>query len=113
MYDLACIAEHKDDYEGHIGRDSRLLLWHAERAQPGPTRKRPADGFASLRSFDPATAEHEALAAGYEEVLDTMVWGRRIPLREAIRLAVSLDPGPPEPPRPDSPPPQVAYPQIG
>ncbi|WP_419838523.1 hypothetical protein [Candidatus Poriferisodalis sp.] len=70
-----------------------------------------ADGFAALRSFDPTTPEHESLAQGYEEVSNNMVWGERIPLREAIRLAVSLDPGPSEPYRPPEPNPLVAYPR--
>ena len=96
VYDLACIARERDRFEGHIGRDSKALLHIAESAIDNH-RKRPPDGFASIRSFDPSTPEHEALAEGYETVLGGMVWGEKIPLDEAIRLAVSLDPGPSEP----------------
>lgn len=111
VYDLACIARHRDRFEGHIGRDGRALLHLAERAHADESRRRPLDGFASLRTFDPATPEHEALAGGYEDVLDSMVWGEKIPLDEAILLAVSLDPGPPEPHRPTWSGPHVAYPR--
>lgn len=109
VYDLACIAREKWRFEGHIGRDSKALL-HIAEAKTDDNDKRPADGFASLRSFDPSTPEHEALADGYEEVINGMVWGEKIPLDEAIRLAVSLDPGPAEPYALPPPHPQAAYP---
>lgn len=112
IYDLACIARDRHRFEGHIGRDSKALLHIAETWSPRPDRKRPPEGFGSLRSFDSSTPEHDALAQGYDEVLDNMVWGEKIPLREAIHLAVSLDPGPPEPhsaPRPNR---LVAYPRT-
>ena len=112
VYDLACIALAKDRFEGHIGRDSKALLHIAEQWGPSENRRRPADGFASLRSFDPSTPEHEALAQGYEEVLHNMVWGEKIPLNEAIKLAVSLDPGPSEPHRLPEPNRLVAYPRL-
>lgn len=111
VYDLACIAINKDLFEGHIGRDSKALLHLSESWLPQGNRKRPADGFASLRSFDPTTREYEALAEGYETVTNGMVWGDTVPLDEAIRLAVSLDPGPSEPLAPPEPNPQVAYPR--
>ncbi len=111
MYDLACIALAKDRFEGHIGRDSKALLHISEQWVPSEDRTRPADGFASLRSFDSSTPEHEALAQGYEEVLHNMVWGEKIPLNEAIQLAVSLDPGPSEPHSPPEPNRLVAYPR--
>ena len=111
VYDLACIAINKDIFEGHIGRDSKALLHLSESWLPQGNRKRPADGFASLRSFDPTTREYEALAEGYETVTNDMVWGDTVPLDEAIRLAVSLDPGPSEPLAPPEPNPQVAYPR--
>lgn len=97
VYDLACIAAHGADLEGHIGRDSRALLHISEGWRRDGSPARPADGFASLRSFDPSTPEHQALAEGYEDVMDTMVWGEKIPLGEAIKLALTLDPGPSEP----------------
>ena len=110
VYDLACIAIHADDFEGHIGRDSKALLWVAESwAYRGAMR--PEGGFASIKSFDPSTREHEALAEGYEEVISGIVWGEEIPLQEAIALAVSLDPGPAELPPPLEPSPLVAYPR--
>ena len=111
VYDLACIALAKDWFEGHIGRDSRALLHIAERWAPSENRRRPADGFAALRSFDPTTPEHESLAQGYEEVSNNMVWGETIPLHEAIQLAVSLDPGPSEPYGPPEPNRLVACPR--
>lgn len=111
LYDLACIARDKHRFEGHIGRDSRALLHIAETWDPRDARKRPAEGFSSLRSFDSSTAEHDALAQGYEEVLDNMVWGEKIPLHEAIHLAVSLDPGPPQKYSPPEPNRLVAYPR--
>lgn len=111
MYDLACIARDRDRFEGHIGRDSAALLHLAETWLPHGDRKRPPDGFASLRSFDPAAPEHEALAEGYETVMNSMVWGEKMPLREAITLAVSLDPGPAEPFSLPEPSPLVAYPR--
>ena len=110
IYDLACIAESADLFEGHIGRDSKALLHIAEGWVEREDRKRPPDGFASLRSFDPSTEEYEALAAGYEVVLGTMAWGDKIPLDEAIQHAVQLDPGPAEPLPPDEPRHGVAYP---
>lgn len=111
VYDLACIAKSAKDFEGHIGRDSKALLWTAESWRDGHDGRRPEDGFASLKSFDPSTPEHEALAAGYEEVMEDMVWGEVIPLQEAIALAVTLDPGPAEPPPPLEHSPLIAYPR--
>lgn len=96
VYDLACIARERSRFEGHIGRDTPHLLHIAEAHRPAGNPPRPPEGFASLRTFDPSTVEHEALAEGYEAVTEQMVWGDRIPLDEAIRLAVSLDEGPPE-----------------
>lgn len=110
VYDLACIARERRQFEGHIGRDSKALLYIAE-GKAGAGRRRPADGFASLRSFDPSTPEYEALADGYEEVVNGMVWGEKIPLEEAINLAVSLDPGPAEPYSLPQPNPEAAYPR--
>ena len=112
VYDLACIAINKDSFEGHIGRDSKALLHLSESWLPQGNRKRPADGFASLRSFDSTTREYEALAEGYEAMINGMVWGDKIPLDEAIKLAVSLDPGPSEPLALPEPNPQVAYPRT-
>ena len=112
IYDLACIAHSRDLFEGHIGRDSRALLWVAESWVGEGGGKRPADGFASLRTFNPSTPEYEALATGYDTVVGEMVWGEAIPLGEAIDLALSLDPGPPMPVNPPEPHPQVAYPRI-
>ena len=100
VYDLACIAARSADLEGHIGRDSRALLHISEGWLRDGAPVRPPDGFASLRSFDASTPEHEALAEGYEDVVDRMVWGEKIPLGEAIKLALTLDPGPFEPHRP-------------
>lgn len=111
IYDLACIAVARDQFEGHIGRDSKALLHIAEGWIPSRDRKRPTNGFASLASFDASTSEYRALADGYEAVMNEMVWGDPIPLDEAIALAVSLDPGPPEPPPPLNPSPYVAYPR--
>ncbi len=96
LYDLACIALERSRFEGNIGRDTQRLLHISESQSPPGDPPRPADGFASLRTFDPSTPEHEALAEGYETVLSRMVWGDRIPLDEAIHLAVSLDEGPAE-----------------
>jgi len=98
IYDLARIAIERDRFEGHIGRDSKALLHIAESWTPSSDRKRPPNGFASLASFDASTPEHRALADGYESVMNEMVWGQPIPLDEAINHALSLDPGPPEPP---------------
>ncbi len=100
VYDLARIALCSADLEGHIGRDSRALLHVSEGWRPAGAPARPPDGFASLRSFDPLTPEHEALAEGYEDVMARMVWGEKIPLDEAIKLALTLDPGPSQPHRP-------------
>lgn len=111
MRDLACIARHADDFEGHIGRDSKALLWVAESWRHEHAPARPEHGFASIKSFNPSTREHEALAAGYEQVMETMVWGEKIPLQEAIALAVSLDPGPAELLPPPDGNPLVAYPR--
>lgn len=111
IYDLACIAIERDQFEGHIGRDSKALLHIAEGWIPSSDRKRPTHGFASLASFDASTSEYRALADGYEAVMNEMVWSDPIPLDEAITLAVSLDPGPPEPPPPTNPSPYVAYPR--
>lgn len=97
VYDLARIALCSADLEGHIGRDSRALLHISEGWCRGGAPARPPDGFASLRSFDPSTPEHQALAEGYEDVMDRMVWGEEIPLDDAIKLALTLDPGPSEP----------------
>ena len=97
VYDLACIALCSADLEGHIGRDSRALLHISEGWRRDGAPARPTDGFASLRSFDPSTPEHEALAEGYHDVMETMVWGEKIPLDEAVKLALTLDPGPSEP----------------
>ncbi len=100
IYDLARIALCSADLEGHIGRDSRALLHISEGWCRDGAPGRPPDGFASLRSFDPSTPEHQALAEGHEDVMDRMVWGEAIPLDEAIKLALTLDPGPSEPYRP-------------
>lgn len=110
VYDLACIALRSERFEGHIGRDSADLLHRAELSACDERSRRPADGFASLLSFTPGTDEHQALARGYEEVMDSMVWGEKVPLSAAIRLAVSLDPGPAEPHELPDPGPLVAYP---
>ena len=96
IYDLACIARERSRFEGHIGRDTRRLLHISESHRPDGDPRRPPEGFASLRTFDPSTAEYEALAEGYEAVIEQMVWGDKIPLEEAIRLTVSLDDGPAE-----------------
>ena len=111
VYDLACIARDRGRFEGHIGRDSKALLHLSESWLPQGNRKRPPEGFASLRSFDPETREYEALARGYDDVINGMVWGEKLPLNEAIKLAVSLDPGPSEPHRPPEPNRLVAYPR--
>ena len=97
IYDLACIAKQRARFEGHIGRDTRYLLHVSETQRPPDNPGRPPDGFASLRTFDPSTPEYEALAEGYETVSTHMVWGDKIPLDEAVRLALSLDEGPAEP----------------
>ena len=97
LYDLACIALERSRFGEDIGRNTPRLLYVSESHRPPDDPPRPTDGFASLRTFDPATPEYEALAEGYESVLDRMVWGEKIPLDEAIRLAVSLDEGPAEP----------------
>lgn len=111
IYDLACIARVLPDFGGHLHRDGKALLWLAEKHRASPDDPvRPPDGFASLPQFDPSTREHEALARGYEIVLDQMVWGDKIPLDEAIRMAVSLDPGPSEPPPQPAVGPYVATP---
>ena len=96
LYDLACIALERSRFEGNIGRDTRRLLHISESQRAPEDPPRPADGFASLRTFDPSTLEYEALAEGYETVLSRMIWGDKIPLDEAIRLALSLDEGPAE-----------------
>ena len=111
VYDLACIARDRARFEGHIGRDSRALLHIAESQRLPADPIRPPDGFGSLRSFDPSTREYEALAEGYERLNAGMVWGEPIPLDEAIRLAVSLDPGPAEAYAPPEPDPLIAYPR--
>ena len=111
VYDLARIAGERGRFEGHIGRDSKALLWIAESWIDDEDRRRPADGFESIRSFDPSTREYEALAVGYEAVMEDMVWGERIPLPEAIAQALSLDPGPAEPPPPPDISPLVAHPR--
>ena len=99
IYDLAAIAMQADRFEGHIGRDSRRLLQISQTWRKGvDDSERPAAGFASLATFQKGTPQHAALTAGYEQVLETMVWGKRMPLDKAVRLAVSLDPGPPEGP---------------
>ncbi len=110
VYDLACIARRADDFEGHIGRDSKALLHFAE-AWSVTGQERPPDGFASIKSFDPSTREYEALEEGYENVMETLVWGEVMPLNEAIALAVSLDPGPAAPPPLLEPHPMVSYPR--
>ena len=96
IYDLARIAKQRSRFAGHIGRDTRRLLHVSESQRHTGAPRRPRDGFASLRTFDPSTPEHEALAAGYETVLTQMVWGEKIPLDEAIRLIIALDEGPAE-----------------
>lgn len=110
VYDLACIANQAARFEGHIGRDSRALLHIAETWKDNRDPKRPPDGFASLRSFDSGSREYEALAEGYEIVMRDMVWGEPIPLDEAIQLAVSLDPGPAQPPSARQANSRIAYP---
>ena len=97
LYDLACIAQNRSRFEGHIGRDTRYLLHISESHRPADDPHRPPAGFASLATFDPSTVEHQALAEGYESVLASMVWGERIPLEDAIQLAISLDEGPAKP----------------
>ncbi len=102
VYDLASIALSSARFEGHIGRDSPALLHIAEKWQNDQTT-RPPDGFGSLASFTPGAPEHEMLAEGYQQVTEQMVWGEQIGFDEAVRLAVSLDPGPSkkfEPPPP-------------
>ena len=111
VYDLACIARARARFEGHIGRDSAALLHIAESQRLPTDPKRPPDGFGSLCSFDPSTQEYEALAEGYERLTDGMVWGEPIPLDDAIRLAVSLDPGPAEAYAPPQANPLIAYPR--
>lgn len=93
VYDLACIARSSAHFDGHIGRDSSALLYIAEQWSAEAVT-RPRDGFASLASFRSGTREHQALAEGYEAMLDRMVYGEKIAFDEAVRLAVSLDPGP-------------------
>ena len=97
LYDLACIALERSRFGKDIGRNTPRLLHVSELHRPPDDPARPPAGFASLRTFDPATPEYEALAEGYESMLSRMVWGDKIPLAEAIRLAVSLDEGPAEP----------------
>ena len=113
VYDLASIALSSAYFEGHIGRDSSALLYVAEQWQGGKT-SRPPDGFASLRSFTSGTREHEVLAEGYETMTNQMVWGEKIEFDEAIRLAVSLDPGPAK--KFEAPPPDdhhgIGYPRF-
>ena len=95
IYDLAMIARHARNFEGHIGRDSaRLLSVSQQWRRRSDAAVRPKDGFASLGTFNAGSPQHSALRAGYEAVLREMVWGESIPLDEAIRLALSLDPGP-------------------
>ena len=110
VYDLACIAVSARRFEGQTNRDGPALLSIAESWQDPKAPTRPDEGFGSVASFHSGTPEHQALIAGYEQVLSEMVWGDKIPLAEAIDLAVSLDPGPAEPHQRRSYTPGVVYP---
>ncbi len=93
VYDLAMLALNKTVLSGHLGRDSIALLRASEnvrRNRNGATR--PDAAFASLSTFKEGTSEYQALERGYNAVLNDYVWGEKIPLNDAIRLALSLDP---------------------
>ena len=97
IYDLACIAKDAARFEGHIGRDSpRLLAVSQNWRRDVDGSERPDGGFASLELFDPDSPQHTALRVGYDWVQSNMVWGDRTPFGEAVDLALSLDPGPPD-----------------
>ena len=110
VYDLACIASSARRFEGQTNRDGPALLSIAESWQDPEAPTRPDEGFGSLASFREGTPEHRALIDGYDQVLSEMVWGDRIPLREAVDLAVSLDPGPAAPQQDPPYNPGVVYP---
>ena len=96
LYDLACIATATERFEGHIGRDSRRLLavsQHWRRDVDGA--ERPEAGFAALDLFDSTSAQYAALRNGYEQAMNSLVWGEQLTFNDAIQLALSLDPGPP------------------
>lgn len=93
VYDLACVALNRKKIGLLAGGDARRVLGFCESSN-GPRRPgRPAAGFGSIAAFRPGTAEHAALADGYAAMSSSMVWGRQIPLADAIGLAASLDPG--------------------
>ncbi len=95
VYDLAMVSANAHKFEGHIGRDSLSLLAAAERIRSrADGAVRPKNGFSSIASFKRGSSQYEALKAGYETVLEEMVWGEKIGLDEAIELATTLDPIP-------------------
>ena len=94
IYDLACAANHKQRLGLLNGEAARQILRWCESNIGPDAPKRPAEGFAALPQFDSITRAYESLAQGYEDVCQNMVWGNKIPLKDAISAAISLDPGP-------------------
>ncbi len=90
LYDLARIAltEH--------GKHVRPLLEASKQrvARPlshRPMVPRPIEGYAASLVFAPGSEAYSALAKGYEETVDTLIWGDAPVFEEAIELAMSLD----------------------
>ncbi len=97
LYDLALIAKQQELYTGTLKRDASQILWLAQETQNKITKtERPLRGFGSLESFRSGSPQNEVLRDGYQRVIDSLVWGEKLELDEAIELAVSLDPGPAE-----------------
>lgn len=97
-YDLGRIALCADPIGANLERDGAALLgvseWWVQLV--GDPVRRPADGFASIPTVRKGTPEHDALVDAYDLMQDKMVWGARLPLGDAIELALTLDPGPAE-----------------
>lgn len=95
LYDLASIASNLPSAGNIIRRDGPRLLAvsHSWRANADGSR-RPDGGFSAVPSFTLGTTHNRLLADAYNEVTERIVWGRRIKFEDAVRLALTLDPGP-------------------
>ena len=92
IYDLWSIAQspaHAAEVRDTVAAIARHVQDKGATSEPHP---RPAGGFSGSRAFDPATEQHEALEAGYRDVL-SLVWGRRPEsFAAAVDAVKSLDP---------------------
>lgn len=92
LYDLWALSVQRDIAD-EIRRRAPELWDPAARGLGRHGTPRPPGGYADSRAFVEGTDEYEALRAGYNEIVETTVWGPQPRFETAVKAARALDEG--------------------